>query len=147
MFRNKKEARGLLFYGLFFGAFLIGRLFSFWTDAQKQVEQDAKDSGACHTGHLHAKEGDIPSKGILPAQADNHDGCNDGNIFRAKHVHLLIDHDGDSLGCNSTKQENFQAADGREVCGEDGPCHPGERSLRERQHYARYRGQYCSALL
>ena len=38
--------------------FLFGRML------EKQVEQDAKDSSACHTGHLHAKEGDIPSKGI-----------------------------------------------------------------------------------
>ena len=85
--------------------------FHLFADAQQQVQQDAKNGRPGDAGHLEAEEGDIPAKGVLAANADHHDGGNDGNVLRGEHIHFFLDHNGDALGSDGAEQVDLQAAD------------------------------------
>lgn len=110
------------------GVFLFSYLFSicrsilfflFRANAQKQIQQNAENGSACHAGNFYAKERNIAAKSILPAEANDHDGCDYSDILRAEHIDILIDHDGDALCRNSAKEENLKAADDRRWDGVD----------------------------
>ena len=89
-------------------------------NAQKQIQQNAENSGTCHTGNLNAKERNVAAKGVLPAEANDHDGCDNSDVLGAEHIDILIDHDGDTLCSDCAKEEDLQAADDCRWDGVDG---------------------------
>lgn len=113
------------------GSGFFGSLGLFLPDAEQQVQQNTEDGRTCDAGDLKAEKRDVAAKRVIAADANDHDGGDDRDIFGGEHVHLFVDHNRNTLRRDRTEQIDFQPTDDRQ---RDAVDHLDERGKEADNH-------------